>query len=188
MCLAFPLITRSGKLRRAMASVLFLDFDGCLHPDNVHRVDGAPVLLTEGNELFEHVQLLVDALEPYPSLQIVLSTRWVPVFGFDESVARLPASLRSRVAGTIHEFCNDRWEWAELSRFDQVMRYVDGKGIESWLALDDDNHAWPESYEKRLVCPKPRLGVGELRIQQELANKLRWLHEEAQQGRQLNEA
>lgn len=171
-----------------MSPIFFLDFDGCLHPDNVRRVDGAPVLLADGSKLFEHAQLLVDALQPYPLLQIVLSTRWVPVFGFEESVARLPAGLRSKVVGSTYEYCNDKWEWAELSKFDQVMRYVEGKHIGSWLALDDDNNFWPEAFEKRLVCPNPRLGLGQARVQQELAGKLRWLNDEAQRPRQLNEA
>ncbi len=168
--------------------VLFLDFDGCLHPDNVRRVDGKPVLLAEGSELFEHAALLATLLEPYPDLQLVLSTSWVRAFGFEESVRHLPADLQRRVVGNIHEFCTDVYEWCELSRFDQVMRYVVGKGVESWLALDDDNHAWPEFLEKRLICPNPRFGLGEPRVQQELVDKLRQLHEEVEQQRQLNAA
>jgi len=161
-----------------MTSVLFLDFDGCLHPDDVRRVNGSPVLMTEGGQLFQHVHLLADTLEPYPTLSIVLSTRWVPVFGFEEAMARLPAGLRSRVVGTIYEYCKDRWEWSELSRFDQIMRYVEGKGIGPWLALEDDNHCWPEAFQKRLVCPNPRLGLGEPRVQAALVDKLARLHYE----------
>lgn len=166
--------------------VFFLDFDGCLHPDNVRRIEGQPVLLTEGRQLFEHVQLLAGLLEPYPELGIVLSTSWVRVFGLDESIARLPANLRSRVVGTTYEFCNDVQEWMELSRFDQVMRYVAGNSVPSWLALEDDNNCWPEFFERNLVCPNPRLGLGEPRVQQELADKLKRLQEEAQ--RQLSDA
>ncbi|BCL93392.1 hypothetical protein MAFF211479_30930 [Ralstonia solanacearum] len=157
-----------------------------MHPDNVRRVDGAPVLLAEGSQLFEHAQRLVDLLEPYPDLRVVLSTSWVKVFGFDEALARLPSSLRSRVVGTTYEYCSDIQEWMELSRFDQVMRYVAGKSVPSWLALEDDNNCWPEFLERNLVCPNPRLGLGEPRVQQELAGKLKWLHEEAQ--RRLSDA
>lgn len=171
-----------------MCPVLFLDFDGCLHADNVRRIDGKPVLLTEGSELFEHAALLEELLAPYPDLQLVLSTSWVRAFGFEESVRLLPADLQRRVVGNIHEFCADIYEWTELSRFDQVMRYVTGKDVVHWLALDDDNHAWPEFLEKRLVCPNPRLGIGEPRVQQELAEKLRRLHEEIGRQRQVNSA
>lgn len=171
-----------------MAPVLFLDFDGCLHPDNVRRVDGAPVLLAEGSQLFEHTQRLVGLLEPYPDLRVVLATSWVKVFGFDEALGRLPTSLRSRVVGTTYEFCDDIQEWMELSRFDQVMRYVTGNDIKHWVALDDDNNCWPEFLERNLVCPNPRLGLEEPRVQDELMAKLARLHREVQQHRQLNEA
>ncbi|WP_426399474.1 HAD domain-containing protein [Ralstonia sp. R-29] len=171
-----------------MGAVLFLDFDGCLHPDNVRRIDGAPVLLTEGSELFEHAGLLVDLLAPYPDLQLVLSTSWVKVFGQDEALRRLPPELQRRVVGTTYEYCTDVYEWCELSRFDQVMRYFAGKHVESWLALDDDNDRWPEFFEKNLVCPNPRLGLGERRAQEELADKLARLHHECQRHRQPSEA
>lgn len=171
-----------------MSPVFFLDFDGCLHPDNVRRVNGAPVLLTESGQLLEHVQLLVDLLEPYPDVRIVLSTLWVRAFGFDETKAYLPTALQSRVVGTTYEYCTDIYEWNELSRFDQVMRYVAGKHVESWLALDDDNDRWPEFFEKNLVCPNPRLGLGERRAQEELADKLARLHHECQRHRQPSEA
>lgn len=170
-----------------MSLVLFLDFDGCMHSDNVRRVNGAPVLLG-GGQLFEHVQLLVDLLEPYPDVQVVLSTLWVRVFGFDETKAYLPSALQSRVVGTTYEYCADIYEWNELSRFDQVMRYVIGKNVKAWVALDDDNHCWPESFENRLVCPNRHLGLGEPRIQEKLADKLARLHHECQRHRQPSEA
>ncbi|WP_439004766.1 HAD domain-containing protein [Ralstonia holmesii] len=120
----------------------------------------------------------MELLAPYPDLRIVLSTSWVKVFGFEESVRRLPPELQQRVIGSTYEFCVDIYEWMELTRFDQVMRYVAGRGIESWLALDDNNHAWPEIFEKYLVCPNPRLGLGEPGVRTEMADKLQRLHSE----------
>ncbi|MGA3981381.1 HAD domain-containing protein [Ralstonia nicotianae] len=171
-----------------MSPVFFLDYDGCLHPDNVRCVKGAPLLLSGGHQLFEHVQLLVDLLEPYSEVRIVLSTLWARVFGLDEAKSYLPATLQERVVGTTYEFCTDIYEWNELSRFDQIVRYVNGKGIQSWLALDDNNHCWPESFENRLVCPNRHLGLGECRVQEEFATKLAQLNREVQQLRQLNAA
>lgn len=170
-----------------MSPVLFLDLDGCLHPDNVRKVNNAPVLLG-GGRLFEHVELLTDLLAPYADVRIVLSTLWVRAFGFDETKAYLPTELQSRVVGTTYEYCVDIYEWNELSRFDQILRYVNGKGVQSWLALDDNNHIWPDAFENRLVCPNRHLGIGEPRIQAELADKLARLHLEAQQRSQVNAA
>ncbi|MRT01548.1 hypothetical protein GJQ57_23165 [Ralstonia pickettii] len=158
--------------------ILFLDYDGCLHADDVYLVDGVPVMRRDGAQIFEHANLLAEMLSPYPNVQIVLSTNWVAKLGFVRAKLYLPAVLQQRVVGTTHEFRSDGGdrldlaEWLELARFDQIMRYVRGKGLEAWLALDDDNNCWPESFEHHLVCPMPRLGLGDARVQTELADKL----------------
>lgn len=158
--------------------ILFLDFDGCLHADDVYLVDGVPVMRRDGAQIFEYANLLAEILEPYLDVQIVLSTNWAAKLSFVRAKLYLPAVLQQRVVGTTYEFCSnkgDRFDlagWLELSRFDQIMRYVSAKGLTSWVALDDDNHCWPESYEQHLVCPMPRLGLGDARVQAELADKL----------------
>ncbi|MDC6296225.1 HAD domain-containing protein [Ralstonia pseudosolanacearum] len=155
-----------------MTPVLFLDYDGCLHADDVYLVDGVPVMRRDGAQIFEHANLLAELLDPYPQVEIVLSTSWVAKFSLIRTKLYLPEVLQPRVVGTTYEYRTDKLEWIELSRFDQVMRYVRGKNLQSWLALDDDNSYWPECYEQNLICPIPRLGLGEARVQTELADKL----------------
>lgn len=177
-----------------MDSILFLDFDGCLHPDDVYHVEGKPVLRTEGAKLFEHADVLADLVAPYPELRIVLSTSWVRVLGFNQAMeysliqgltqaqGYLPMPLKSRVIGTIYENCTDYVEWAGLSRFDQIFRYVNGRGIASWLSLDDDSNGWPEAFRENLVWVNRRLGLGEHRVREELEEKLARMHSEAPQS------
>lgn len=55
--------------------ILFLDFDGVLHPDAAFLVKGRPTLKAEG-QLFMWAPLLVDVLADFPEVQIVLSTSW----------------------------------------------------------------------------------------------------------------
>ncbi|KKB70237.1 HAD domain-containing protein [Burkholderia pseudomallei] len=177
-----------------MDSILFLDFDGCLHPDDVYHVEGKPVLRTEGAKLFEHADVLADLLTPYPELRVVLSTRWVRVLGFNQAMeysliqgltqaqGYLPKPLKSRVIGTIYEYCTDYVEWVGLSRFDQIFRYVNGRGLASWLTLDDDSNGWPEAFRENLVWVNRRLGLGEHRVREELKEKLARMHSEAPQS------
>ncbi|WP_158510480.1 HAD domain-containing protein [Burkholderia pseudomallei] len=177
-----------------MDSILFLDFDGCLHPDDVYHVEGKPVLRTESAKLFEHADVLADLVSPYPELRIVLSTSWVRVLGFNQAMeysliqgltaaqGYLPMPLKSRVIGTIYEYCTDYVEWAGLSRFDQIFRYVNGRGIASWLTLDDDSNGWPEAFRENLVWVNRRLGLGEHRVREELEEKLARMHSEAPQS------
>jgi hypothetical protein len=155
-----------------MEPILFLDYDGCLHADDVYLVDGVPIMRRAGCQMFEHANLLAKILAPYPDVQIVLSTSWVGTFSLIRAKLYLPEALQQRVVGTTYEFREDNLAWMELSRFEQVMHYVRGKNVHSWVALDDDNRDWPEQYGQHLVCPIPRLGLGDARVQTELAEKL----------------
>lgn len=74
-----------------MDLILFLNFEGCIHPDDVYHVEGKPVLRTEGVKLFEHADVLADLVSPYPELRIVLSTSWVRRFGLNRDQELLPA-------------------------------------------------------------------------------------------------
>lgn len=162
-----------------MTSVLFLDYDGCLHADDVYLIDGVPVMRRRGAAIFEHANLLAKMLAPYPDLKIVLSTSWVGSFNFVRAKLYLPQSVQQRVVGTTYEYRTDKQEWSELSRFQQIIRYVRAKNLQSWLALDDDDTDWPQSCEQNLVCPPPRFGIGDARVQIELTEKLRRLHNDA---------
>lgn len=56
--------------RRMGGRVLYLDLDGCLHPDAVYEIPGSgggPIIFGyPDHRLFEHARLLEDALAPYP--------------------------------------------------------------------------------------------------------------------------
>ncbi|QKM44056.1 hypothetical protein HI792_15870 [Ralstonia solanacearum] len=161
-----------------MHPVLFLAYDGCLHPEGVHHVNDDPQLRSEDHSLFEHAGLLAKLLEPCPEVRIVLSTPWARIYGLSRAKAFLPAALQTRVVGTTHEFCGDLVEWAELTEFDKVMRYVEGYGIRSWLALSCDKHHWPEAFRKNRIWVYGRVGFGEDRARVELAEKLKQLRHE----------
>ena len=79
--------------------ILFLDFDGVLHPDAVFLEKRRPVLRADGN-LFMWVPHLISAIEPYPEVQIVLSTSWVRARGFSRAKKALPKPLRDRIIGS----------------------------------------------------------------------------------------
>lgn len=78
--------------------ILFLDFDGVLHPDEAYLVKGRPVLRAEG-ALFMWAPLLADTLKNYPGLQIVLSTSWARDLRFARARSFLPPDLQQRVIG-----------------------------------------------------------------------------------------
>lgn len=152
--------------------VLFLDYDGVLHPDAVYRTRQGLVLMREGVSLFEWVRILEEALAPHPEMRIVLSTAWVRVLGFDEARGRLPEALQERVVGATWHSRMDRAEWQALSRFGQVLRYVQRHRVAHWLAVDDDAQDWARECHGNLVHTHAEFGLSLASTRAELREKL----------------
>ncbi|MFX1803102.1 HAD domain-containing protein [Paraburkholderia sp. A1RO-5] len=155
--------------------VLYLDFDGVLHPEDVWRRPGSgPYVATPaGHKLFEHASLLVALLAPYPDVRIVLSTNWVRVLGSVRKVAhRLPEPLRARVVGATFHGDMDADLYANMPRGMQVWADVRRRHPAAWLALDDQNDGWPDAALDHLVLTDPVLGISEPGVYRTMQAKL----------------
>lgn len=148
--------------------ILFLDFDGVLHPDAVYLERGRPVLRADG-ELFMWAHHLVDALASAPHVRIVLSTSWARELRFNRARDYLPAELRPKVSGaTWHSgmatddehrpLGRDTW-WDSSTRYQQIRRYVDRAGITDWIAVDDQPEGWAAADRDKLVATDSSLGL-----------------------------
>ena len=148
--------------------ILFLDFDGVLHPDAVYLERGRPVLRSEG-ALFMWAGHLVEALASNPDVRIVLSTSWARALRFTRARDRLPAELRARVIGaTWHSSMatdaehrplgRETW-WDTSTRYQQIRRYVDRAGLTDWIAVDDHPEGWADTDFDRLVATDSNLGL-----------------------------
>jgi len=91
-----------------MAPILYLDYDGVLHPADVRVAKAEPLqprIYQKGQPtdqpLFEHALLLAQILDTYPHVRISLATSWVRTLGYEFAVQQLPPLLRARVVGTI---------------------------------------------------------------------------------------
>jgi len=125
--------------------VLYLDYDGVLHHENVRisHKNGPFLQAPERYRLFQHVDLLTELLAPYPAVQIVLSTSWAVNYGVSAAAKRLPAALQSRViGGTYHTRHMHKLEFQEMHRGQQVIADVQRRQPRDWLALDDDMEGW----------------------------------------------
>jgi len=173
--------------------LLFLDYDGVLHPDAAYLISGRPVLKAEG-ELFMWAPVLAELLRPYPEIKIVLSTSWVRVLGFSRARDFLLPEIRSRViGGTWHSAMGRHAEgshrtdihWlVESSRYQQIARYIARAGgrASNWLAIDDDAEGWDEALRARLVETEGETGLSSPLAQSELRAKLRLLQDAANVG------
>jgi len=155
--------------------ILYLDFDGVLHPADVWFVPEAGFFISEGyeeHELFEHAELLVRMLAPHKDVGIVLSTSWVRGLGLARAAARLPASLRQRVVGATFDPLRHGRQFGAVARGYQVLEHVKEARPTDWVALDDDGDGWPEQERHRLILTDKESGLGDPDAQALLKN---WL-------------
>jgi hypothetical protein len=142
--------------------VLFVDFDGVLHPNDVWYEYGMrePRLRTPGHKLFESLPVLEDAMAPYPALMIVLSTAWVQTLGFEHARDRLSEALRRRVVGATYDLDSpDAWRFSRMRRYDTITLDVARRKPARWLAVDDDALGWPANEQESLALVPAERGL-----------------------------
>jgi len=153
--------------------VLFLDFDGVLHRGDSYRTPAGIVSSAPGQiELFEYAEILAQLLDPYPCVELVLSTDWALVLGFEQARDALPIEpLRNRVSDSTFDVnSDDARYWLAIARGRQVLQYVARHGLTNWLALDD-RHDGFESCRTRLVNCQTMAGLGDVAVQRQLSRQ-----------------
>ncbi|WP_283745878.1 HAD domain-containing protein [Sideroxydans sp. CL21] len=151
-------------------AILFLDFDGVLHPNGAFRhSNGRIVLDADGHDLFEHAELLAGILDPYPRVEIVLSTSWVPTLGFATAKECLPDALQRRLVGTTWQGARIKLTWDSMTRYQQINAYVARRRLTNWIAVEDDDIGWPADKRRHLVHTNEWNGLGDTKAQQMLS-------------------
>lgn len=146
----------------AGAAVLYLDFDGVLHHENVlwHPRRGAYLHAGPQHSLFQHAPLLTQLLEPHPDVLIVLSTSWVLQYGVTGAAKRLPDGIRARVVAATYHTAMQRDAFRALPRGQQVYEDVLRRRPGAWLALDDVDEGWPSHVREHVFITDPEQGIG----------------------------
>lgn len=120
------------------ALLLFLDFDGVLHPTHNAGV---------GN--FRCLPLLEDVLRAFPRVGIVIASSWRHQYAFDELVAFFAADMRERIIGMTRsvEVSGARNRHAEIS--DYLRFYAERR---PYIVLDDSRFEFPSDFPHVLFC------------------------------------
>lgn len=142
-------------------TVLFLDFDGVLHPDPCR----------DAARLFEHAPRLSAALAPFADLAVVLSTAWRTHHDAGQLMRHLPAPLRAKVVGATPCFhaIDCAPALVPYRRQAECQHWIDRErpGAD-WLALDDRASGF-EPYCDRLIATRSDTGLDEAAL-----NRLRF--------------
>lgn len=154
--------------------VLYLDYDGVLHHENVYRHPKKGICLSAGPEftLFQHASLLDQLLRPYPEVRIVLSTSWVRVLGMQRAASYLPDELRRRVVGATFHSQMFELEFINTPRGQQVFNDYLRRSPARVLAIDDMDDGWPVHFREHLVIADEVHGISPASVQRELSEKL----------------
>lgn len=134
--------------------ILFLDFDGVLHPETIERYD----------ELFCRCSHLWSVLEAVPSVEVVFTTTWRHKHRFEELVALVTAGggeyLASRFVGATPDVLMNAVRDTYRSREVECLAWLCGNGQSSreWIAVDDvaSGFSFPQP---RLVLIDPATGL-----------------------------
>jgi hypothetical protein len=126
--------------------ILFLDFDGVLHPDPCF----------DEARLFERAPLLAAALGLFPEVAVVLSTSWRTQCAFDQLLAGLPAGLRERVIDVTPTFAMAGTPPPLLPyrRQAECLQWLRASGDAQapWVALDDRASLFTPYCEQLVLC------------------------------------
>ncbi len=155
--------------------ILFLDYDGVLHPFNVRFNDDLELALECDDKslfLFCWAPILESILndeDPERHIKIILSTSWAHRFGWEDAAKRLTPDLELRVVARTNGYSRARGL--------QILKCVEDMSIadNNWLAVDDDDYLWPTHLLDHLIKTDENLGLQEKTTQQLLRLKLREL-------------
>ncbi len=131
-------------MTRKDAPLLFLDFDGVLHPASDHATAA-----------FSRTHLLEEALAGLEA-RLVVSSSWRFHYSLAAIRSRLPAAVASRVIGTTGEP-----HFGEFARHREILAWVaDARDPAPWRALDDSAFEFPKGCHELILCD-PSTGLDE---------------------------
>lgn len=125
--------------------VLFLDFDGVLHPTS------------HGSALLSQLPLFESAVEQH-DCAIVISSSWRFHMDLEKLRGHFSTEVRERILGVTGEPYIGAY-----ARFHEINAYVLEQGIADWRALDDAYWEFPKDCSQLIRCnPNTGLTVSEV--------------------------
>ena len=138
----------TSKMKKVVRMILFLDFDGVLHPEINYREE----------ELFSKRPLFETVLRGFPDVDIVISSTWRLNHSLDELRRKFSPDIAQRIIDVTPVYA----DFPELQLvIGQYQRHVEIEGWlrrtqrvwEPWIALDDKSYLF-KPFLKNLVRSK----------------------------------
>lgn len=126
--------------------ILFLDFDGVLHPEH----DGGP---TPAESVFCHLPRFEAVMRDFPTVEIVISSMWRYQFTLDELRARFSPDIAARIIDTTAQA--ERIDgYLPARREGEILDWIASTGHEGvpWIALDDASWQFQRHHDRLVSC------------------------------------
>ena len=121
-----------------MKKLLFLDFDGVLHPNFVSE-----------QNYFCRLDLLMETFgSNTKGLEVIISSSWRFHYPFDEILGYFPEVMQKLIFGATPEV-----EPGRHQRYREICAYLSQyKKTPDWRALDDDILGFPKNCTQLITC------------------------------------
>ena len=126
--------------------LLFLDFDGVLHPTHF-----------AGESPFSRAHLLEETLAQFAP-KIVISSSWRFTHSLEKLQKTLPTAIGQLIIGATSSAIIGKHP-----RFQEIQNYLGGYGPVDWRALDDSYWEFPSPCPKLIRC-NPNTGITDRQI------------------------
>jgi hypothetical protein len=126
--------------------LLFLDFDGVLHPSHF-----------AGEAAFARASLLEETLAQFAP-KIVISSSWRFTHSIDKIKKLLPSPIADLIIGATGSPV-----MGKHPRFNEIQNFLQGYGPADWKALDDSYWEFPSPCPKLIRC-NPNTGISNKQV------------------------
>lgn len=126
--------------------ILFLDFDGVLHPE------GEGHLPSDGTE-FCFLPRLETLLRQFPHVDVVISSSWRERLPYEALIEPFSEDIRRRIIGTTPSRRPGRAH-SYAHRETEILAWIELHGVEGqkWVALDDAEWQFDTHKDRLVVC------------------------------------
>ena len=119
--------------------IIFLDFDGVLHP-----------VLCNPEKFFSRREEFENTIRKLENVEIVISSSWRHQYEFEELVNFFSLDIQRLISGCTRSVLESK----VTKRYDEIMDYLIhyDREDEEWIAIDDSREEFPENCPNLILC------------------------------------
>lgn len=127
--------------------ILFLDFDGVLHPE----YDGMAV---PKEVAFCHLPRFEAIMRDFPAVEIVISSMWRYYFPLESLRERFSEDIRARIIGTTPLVEREEDKYLPARREGEILQWLaeNARQDQDWIAIDDATWQFPTHRSRVIGC------------------------------------